>query len=50
MITIIEYAEGKIRSAAKVLDQHLEGRRFIVGQTLTLADIDIAGPFSQIDR
>ncbi|WHA43100.1 glutathione S-transferase family protein [Agrobacterium larrymoorei] len=48
--TIIEFAEGKLRVAAKVLDQHLEGRKFIVGQTLTLADIDIAGPFSQIDR
>jgi glutathione S-transferase len=48
--TVIEFAEGKLRAAAKVLDQHLEGRQFIVGKTLTLADIDIAAPFSQIDR
>lgn len=48
--SIIKFAEGKIRAAAKVLDQHLEGRKFMVGDTLTLADIDIAAPFSQIDR
>ncbi|MER8829994.1 glutathione S-transferase family protein [Mesorhizobium sp. M0938] len=47
---LIAFAEGKIRAAAKVLDQHLEGRKFMVGQALTLADIDIGGPFSQIDR
>lgn len=47
---VIAFAERKIRAAAKVLDQHLEGRRFMVGEALTLADIDIAGPFSQIDR
>ena len=29
---------------------HVEGRKFMVGQALTLADFDIAGPFSQIDR
>jgi glutathione S-transferase len=48
--SLIEFAEGKIRAAAKVLNQHLEGRRFIVGKALTLADIDIAAPFSQVDR
>jgi glutathione S-transferase len=48
--SIIRFAEGKIRAAAGVLDKHLENRRFIVGDTLTLADIDIAAPFSQIDR
>jgi glutathione S-transferase len=48
--SIIAFAEGKFRAAAKVLDQHLEGRKFMVGPALTLADIDIAGPFSQIDR
>lgn len=47
---VVEFAESKFRAAAQVLDQHLEGRKFIVGQSLTLADIDIAGPFSQIDR
>lgn len=47
---VITFAEGKMRAAAKVFDQHLEGRKFMVGQALTLADFDIAGPFSQIDR
>ncbi|WP_247527913.1 glutathione S-transferase family protein [Bradyrhizobium sp. 199] len=47
---LIEFAERKIRAAAKVLDQHLERRKFIVGDALTLADIDIAAPFSQVDR
>lgn len=48
--TLIAFAESKIRAAAGVLDQHLAGRRFMVGDALTLADIDIAGPFSQVDR
>jgi glutathione S-transferase len=47
---VIAFAERKMRAAAKVLDQHLEGRKFMVGEALTLADIDVAGPFSQIDR
>lgn len=47
---VIAFAEGKMRAAAKVLDQHLERRKFMVGQALTLADLDVAGPFSQIDR
>lgn len=48
--SLIRFAEGKIRAAAKVLDQHLEGRQFMVGNALTFADIDIAAPFSQVDR
>ena len=48
--SIIAFAEGKIRSAAKVLDKHLEGRKFMVGDALTLADFDVAAPFSQVDR
>lgn len=47
---LIEFAEGKVRAAAKVLDQHLEGRAFMIGNALTFADIDIAAPFSQADR
>lgn len=47
---VISFAEGKIRGAAKVLDQHLEGREFMVGDALTLADLDVAAPFSQVDR
>jgi glutathione S-transferase len=48
--SLIKFSEGKIRAAAKVLDQHLEGREFMVGNALTFADIDIAAPFSQVDR
>ena len=48
--SLIEFAERKIRAAANVLDQHLEGREFMVGNALTFADIDIAAPFSQVDR
>lgn len=47
---VVAFAEAKFRASAKALDDHLEGRRFMVGDTLTLADFDIAGPFSQIDR
>lgn len=39
-----------MRSAASVLDAHLANRDFIVGDALTLADIDIAAPFSQVAR
>lgn len=39
-----------MRAAAAALDAHLAGRRFIVGDALTLADIDIAAPFSQVAR
>ena len=48
--SLIAFAEGKIRAAAKVLDKHLEGRAFMVGDALTLADLDVAAPFSQVDR
>jgi glutathione S-transferase len=47
---LIAFAEGKIRAAAKVLDKYLEGREFMVGDALTLADLDVAAPFSQVGR
>jgi glutathione S-transferase len=47
---IVHLAMNNIRDAAKVLDSHLATRRFIVGDALTLADIDIAAPFSQYQR
>lgn len=47
---LIAFAEGKIRAAAKVLDKHLEGHQFMVGNALTFADLDVAAPFSQVDR
>lgn len=48
--SIVHLAFSKIRAAAAVLDAHLMERRFIVGDHLTLADIDIAAPFSQAAR
>jgi glutathione S-transferase len=47
---IVELAMSNIRNAASVLDAHLATREFIVGEALTLADIDIAAPFSQYKR
>lgn len=48
--SIVQLAFAKIRAGAAVLDAHLVGRQFIVGDHLTLADIDIAAPFSQSAR
>lgn len=48
--SIVRLAADKIRAAAAVLDAHLAEHRFIVGDHLTLADIDIAAPFSQNAR
>lgn len=47
---VVMFAEGKIRGVAKALKKHLESRRFMVGDALTLADLDVAAPFSQVDR
>lgn len=48
--SIVRLAFAKIRTAAAVLDAHLTDRRYLVGDRLTLADFDIAGPFSQNER
>jgi glutathione S-transferase len=47
---IVDLLLKNIRAAAAVLDAHLADRPFIVGDALTLADIDIAAPFSQASR
>lgn len=47
---IVQLAMTNIRNAAQVLNSHLATREFIVGNALTLADIDIAAPFSQYKR
>ncbi|CAM3941498.1 glutathione S-transferase family protein [Bordetella muralis] len=47
---IVDLLTTNIRNAAAVLNAHLEKRSFIVGDALTLADIDIAAPFSQYKR
>jgi glutathione S-transferase len=48
--TIVQLAADKIRAGAAVLDAHLAKHDYIVGDRLTLADFDIAGPFSQNER
>jgi len=48
--SIVNLALKNIQAAASVLDAHLANRQFIVGDALTLADIDIAAPFSQVHR
>lgn len=47
---IVRLAANKIRSAAAVLDAHLAKHDYIVADRLTLADFDIAAPFSQNER
>lgn len=47
---IVAMAFAKIRAAAAVLDARLAEQSFIVGDQLSLADIDIAAPFSQNER
>lgn len=48
--SIVNLSLKNIRAGASVLDAHLANRQFIVGDELTLADIDIAAPFSQVFR
>lgn len=42
-------ALGTFRRLVGVLDAHLDGRAFLVGGTLTLADLAVAGNFSYAD-
>lgn len=46
----VEDAMASIRRYAAVLDKHLSTRLFVAGPTATLADIDLAAPFSHIRR
>jgi glutathione S-transferase len=48
--TIVKLAAERLRAGATVLDAHLAKHSYIVGDWLTLADFDIAGPFSQNER
>lgn len=48
--SIVQLSAAKLRGAAAVLDAHLAQHDYIVGDRLTLADFDIAGPFSQNER
>ena len=40
---VIAFLQGRLDAAYGVLDQHLAGREFIVGDTLTVADISCCG-------
>lgn len=47
---IVEFAEESIRKYGAILDAHLEGRRYVVGDAVTLADFDLAATFTHITR
>ncbi len=40
---VINYQLGRLRSAYEVLDTHLKGRTWIVGETVTMADLSCCG-------
>ena len=42
----VKEGEAKFRAVASVLDRHLEGRRFMVGDNVTLADFAMAALFA----
>ncbi|PCI34013.1 MAG: glutathione S-transferase [Alphaproteobacteria bacterium] len=43
-------AERQVERHAPVLDAHLSGRDYVVGETVTLADYDLAAALSQMSR
>lgn len=40
---VLEFLKGRVRAAAKVLDSHLTGRDWVVGDGPTIADLSLAG-------
>lgn len=40
---VLEFMKGRMRAACKVLAGHLDGRDFVVGDGLTIADLSLAG-------
>ena len=48
--TLVTEALQAIHRYTAVLNGHLSTRRFVVGEALTLADIDLAAPLSHIPR
>lgn len=48
--TRIAEADRRIERFAPVLESHLEGRQYVVGDGVTLADFDLAAPLSQMSR
>jgi len=47
---VISDAEASIRKYAAILDAHLTDRRYVVGEKITLADIDLAATFTHLPR
>ncbi len=41
--SVIKWLQGRLKSAYRTLDTHLDGRDWIVGQGLTMADISCCG-------
>lgn len=46
----LKRADAQIRPWLEILDAHLATRKWIVAERFTLADLDVAGPFSQMLR
>lgn len=46
----LEEADARLSRFGPVLDAHLAGRRYVVGDGVTLADFDLAAPLSQMSR
>lgn len=40
---VIEFLEGRVKSAYAIVDKHLAGRDFMLGERPTIADISMAG-------
>ena len=40
---VIPYQQGRLKAAYKVLDTHLDGRDWVVGQAMTIADLSCCG-------
>jgi len=47
---LIAFANKSIRRYSNILDEHMKHRRFVAAEHVTLADFDLASPFSHITR
>ncbi|MBO0763327.1 MAG: glutathione S-transferase family protein [Hyphomicrobiaceae bacterium] len=47
---VVDEATGLFKQFAAVLDEHLGGRTYILGDTLTIADFAVAGALPDADR
>lgn len=47
---IVTFAEASIRQYGAILNAHLEGRHYVMGDKVTLADFDLAATFTHISR